>query len=76
MHGRVHVHRAVLVYMPKSGAEPRSRISIRGIQRLQRRVGGLCSARQIAGHCGAETAKEQYERSLRREANTFKLCCV
>lgn len=32
------------------------RISIRGIQRLQYHVGGLCVARQIAGHCGAEAA--------------------
>lgn len=76
MHRQIHVHRPVLVYMPKNGAEPLSGISIRGIQRLQYRVGGLCSARQIAGHCGAETAKKQYERSLRRKANTFKLCCV
>lgn len=61
-----HVHRRVLVVMPKRGAEPLPRISIRGIQRLQLRGGGLCSARQIAGHCGAETAEEQCERSLRR----------
>lgn len=60
-----------------NGAEPRPRIGLRGTQWLQYRGGGLCSARQIAGHCGAETAEEQCERSLRRlNPNTFSLGSV
>lgn len=74
-HGQMQVLEPGLADTPeRRGAA--ARIGLRGIQRLQRRGGGLRSARQIAGHCGADTAKEQYERSLRREHSTIKLLCL